>query len=257
MLAFLLFLSSLVPAFALLEPRQGIVDVQFPVSAYYQNYAAQGGNPRPSHGRLLLYLPANFDPARSFPVLVITSTTDGHRTSPKDAPMYRQTANAEGWVVLATDSSIAPRIDSTAWRLALLASGTDYLRHAWPAFRDSPVAFAGLSGGAKRSCWIGAMLSETRSIRIAGFFLAGINDDRMTAALQNYPATSQLLAAPVWISSGRNDPIAPPAYEREVQASFKHLGFRKVEFSQFYGGHEVDRADLRRALRWFRTIGNF
>jgi hypothetical protein len=42
-----------------------------------------------------------------------------------------------------------------------------------------------------------------------------------------------------------------------VQGSLVHLGFRNVRLSSFYGGHELDRSDLRDALRWFRAAGRF
>ncbi len=254
-----LFLSWVFPSGAGILPAgaQGTVDVRFPVSEYYQKYAAQDGNPVPATGRLLLLLPPHFDPARSWPILVVTSTNDYQRASPHDAPWYRATAQAEGWIVLATDATVRPHKDTTTWRLALLAAGLEVVHRDWPGSAKWPVAFAGISGGAKGSCWMGAMLAQTHSLNIRGFFLSGINDDRMREALKNYPPTPEFLQVPVWISSGTNDSIAPPRYERTVEASFLHDGFRHVRFSSFVGGHEVDRADVQRALRWFRELGGF
>ena len=80
----------------------GTLDFQFPLSNYFQEYAAQGGNPRPTTGRMLLFFPSGFDPARSWPILIVTSTTDLDRTSIMDAPAYRDPATKEGWIVLAT-----------------------------------------------------------------------------------------------------------------------------------------------------------
>ncbi|PYI78576.1 MAG: hypothetical protein DMF04_02840 [Verrucomicrobia bacterium] len=233
------------------------VDLRFPISKYYQEYAAQGGNPLPTTGRLLMMFPPGFDPARSWPMLIISSTTDLHHTSAGDAPWYRAAAMAEGWVVLATDATIRPREDSTAWRVAILAAGLELIHHDWPQSKNWPVVFAGMSGGAKRSGWMGAMLGRTSTLDIRGFFLAGINDDRLSAALQAYPPSPEFFRVPVWISSGNNDPIAKPHDEEAVRDSLIHTGFRNVKLSHFLGGHELDRADLRRALQWFRQIGNF
>src|SRR5437764_11122427 len=104
------------------HPVQGgaTLDFQFPINKFFQNYAAQGGNPRPTTGRALLMFPKGFDPARSWPILIVTSTSDRDRTSPMDAPWYRDAAMVEGWVVLATDATIRPRTDSVSWRLGLL-----------------------------------------------------------------------------------------------------------------------------------------
>ena len=104
---------------------------------------------------------------------------------------------------------------------------------------------------------MGAMLGRTSTLDIRGFFLAGINDDRLSAALQAYPPSPEFFRVPVWISSGNNDPIAKPHDEEAVRDSLIHTGFRNVKLSHFLGGHELDRADLRRALQWFRQIGNF
>lgn len=231
--------------------ENGTIDVQFPVPQYYQAYAAEGGNPRPATGRLLIFLPPNFDPHRNWPILIINSTTDGGRTSPMDAAWYRAPATAAGWLVLATDATSRPHTDTTAWRVGLLGAGLDVIHRDWPGSSRWPVVFAGLSGGAKRSEWLGAIFSRTRSLNIGGLFLAGINDDRMPEVLTNYPATPEFLRVPIWISSGSSDPIATPTKARDVEGSLVHLGFKNVQISQFYGGHELDRSDLRRALKWF------
>jgi hypothetical protein len=240
----------LVGAANLLSQPTDKLDLTFPVPAYNQEYAATGGNPRPLSGRLLMFFPSNFDPHRSWPLLVVTSTTDGERTSPMDAPAYRATANSEGWIVLATDATMRPRSDSTEWRAAVLSAALDLIHRDWPGSAQWPVVFAGFSGGAKRSEWMAAMLA--RSVNLAGIFLAGINDDRMPPALQNFHPPAQFFAVPIWISSGMHDPIATAVKTRDAEGSLIHLGFKNVHLSEFYGGHELDRADLRRALRWFR-----
>ena len=233
------------------------LDLTFPVPKYFQDYAVEGGNPRPETGRAVLMLPPGFDPARPWPILVITSTTDGRRTSPMDAPWYRAPALAEGWIVFASDATIRPREDSTVWRLALLGAALNLLHHEWPLSTKWPVAFAGLSGGAKRSGWIGAMLASTHTVNIRGFFLTGINDDRLSIACKTYPPSADFLKVPIWISSGSNDPIARPRDQEAVQASLEHTGFQRVHLSHFLGGHELDRSEVRRALKWFRELGKF
>ena len=101
----------------------GTLDLQFPISNYFQENAAQGGNPRPATGRALLMFPKGFDPGRSWPILIVTSTSDNDRASPMDAPRYQDAAMKEGWIVLATDATIRPRVDSVSWRLAILTAG--------------------------------------------------------------------------------------------------------------------------------------
>ena len=237
-------------------PASRTVDTWFALPQFNREYAAQGGNPQPTAGHLLIYLPDRFDEHGTWPLLIVSSTTDGGRTSIMDAPAYRG-VTADGWLVLATDANIRPRSDTISWRAAVLSGGLDVLHRDWPASRKWPVVFAGFSGGAKRSEWTSAMFAETRSLRIAGIFLAGINDDRMPQALEAFHPPANFKNVPIWISSGRNDGIAKPDAEREVEGSLIHLGFRNVRLSSFVGAHELGRSDLRDALRWFRSLGRF
>jgi hypothetical protein len=235
----------------------GTLDFQFPLSNYFQDYAAQGGNPRPTAGRALLMFPKNFDPARSWPILIVTSTTDFDRTSPMDAPFYRDAAIAEGWIVLATDATIRPRADSLQWRLSILTAALQTIRNDWPQSGQWPVAFAGFSGGAKRSGVLAATLASNRGFKICGLFLAGMNSDRLSATYKDYHPPSDFLRIPVWLSSGTADQIARPGAQEGVYYSIKRTGFQQVRLEKFSGGHEVDGSEVRRALHWFRDIGKF
>jgi hypothetical protein len=181
------------------------VEIRFPVAKYFQDIAAQGGNPRAEMGRAVLTFPPGFDPARRWPILIVTSTTDFHRTSPMDAEWYRPAADAEGWMILAADATIKPRQDSTPWRLAMLSAALEAVRKEWPQTAKWPVAFAGFSGGAKRSCVLGAMLGKSGSLNICGFFLAGINEDRLSPSYKTYQPGASFLSVPIWISGGMED----------------------------------------------------
>jgi hypothetical protein len=237
--------------------NSGTVDVRFPVPKYYKQYATQDGNPVPTTGRIFLLLPPNFDSRRVWPILIVTATKDPGHTAPSDAPWYRAAAAAEGWIVLATDATVRPRNDSVSWRLALLAAGLDVAHHDWPKSAQWPVAFAGISGGAKCAQWLGAILAQTHSLNIRGFFLSGINEDQMPEALKTNPAPPGFLRLPIWISSGINDRIATPLQEQQVKGSLVRTGFQNVRLSRFSGGHEVNRTDLQSALKWFREQGHF
>jgi pimeloyl-ACP methyl ester carboxylesterase len=258
--AFPIWLATSSNAASLLghEVRPGAtVDAEFPIGSYFQDYAATGGNPRPATGRAVLIFPNNFDPARAYPILIVTSTTDMGRTSPMDAPWYRQPAGAEGWIVLAPDATIKPRNDSSVWRLAILAAALEAIRHDWPRSAQWPVALAGLSGGAKRSCVLAAMLAKSGTIRLCGIFLAGMNDDRLTPAYNEYKPGAGFLNVPVWLSSGDADQIAPPRLQEKAFFSIKRTAFKHVRFEGFFGGHQINQSEVRRALQWFRELGRF
>ena len=233
------------------------LDYQFAVEPYFQEYASAGGNPRPDRGHALLMFPRGFTPTKPWPILVVTSTTDAHRTSPEDAWWYRQPANAEGWLVIATDATIHPTQDSTMWRMGLLGAALQSIRHEWPQSTQWPMAFGGLSGGAKRSGILAAMLAKSGTINLCGIFLAGDNDDRISPAFHDYSPPSSFLRVPIWLSNGLSDPIATPALTEHVRASLVSHGFTNVRVEPFDGRHELKAAELQRALRWFRQVGKF
>lgn len=233
------------------------VEIRFPVAKYFQDLAAQGGNPRVEIGRAVVTFPPGFDPARRWPILIVTSTSDFHRTSPMEAEFYRGPADTEGWMILASDATIKPLHDSTPWRLAMLGAALEALRTEWPQSAKWPVAFAGFSGGAKRSGLLGAMLAKTGSVNICGFFLSGINDDRLSSAYKTYQPGPDFLNVPIWISSGIDDKIATPSSQGAVQGSLQWTGFKRVRLERFVGGHRLKLSDVRLALRWFRELGGF
>jgi hypothetical protein len=235
----------------------GKIEIRFPVSKYFQDIASQAGNPRPDTGRAVLAFPAGFNPSRTWPILIVTSTSDFNRTSAMDADWYRKPATAEGWIVLGSDATISPRIDSTQWRLGLLGAALEAIRKDWPQSAKWPVAFAGFSGGSKRSGVLGTMLAKAGSVRVCGFFLSGINEDRLGEAYKTYQPGGGLLEVPVWLSSGSTDPVATPQAHNLVKASLERTGFKRVRLEQFDGGHQLKLSEVRRALQWFRQLGRF
>lgn len=235
----------------------GKIEIRFPVSKYFQDIAAQAGNPRPETGRAVLAFPAGFDPSRTWPILIVTSTSDFNRTSAMDADWYRPAATAEGWIVLGSDATISPRIDSTQWRLGLLGAALEAIRKEWPQTGRWPVAFAGFSGGSKRSGVLGAMLAKSGSVRVCGFFLSGINEDRLGEAYRTYQPGRGFLEVPVWLSSGSSDSVATPQAHNLVKASLERTGFKRVRLEQFGGGHQLKLSEVRKALQWFRQLGRF
>src|SRR5207244_11985235 len=80
------------------------VKANVPLSAVAKSYAGQGGNPVPPSAVAVLATPANFDPRKSWPVLVICSTSDFKRQNRDDlVQFYRRVGVAEGWGLLGAD----------------------------------------------------------------------------------------------------------------------------------------------------------
>jgi predicted esterase len=174
-----------------------------------------------------------------------------------DAEWYRPPADAEGWMILASDATIKARHDSTPWRLAMLGAALEAVRKDWPQSAKWPVAFAGFSGGAKRSCMLSALMGKSGLVSICGLYLSGINEDQLSPAYKAYQPGADFLNVPIWISGGMEDPIARPGLESIVQASLHRTGFKRVRLERFIGSHHLKRSETKLALRWFRELGGF
>src|SRR3989442_5916183 len=86
------------------------VQANVPLNAQAKSYAGQGGNPVPPSAVAVLATPANFDPRKSWPVLIICSTSDFKRQNRDDlVQFYRRVGLAEGWVLLAGGGRPPPR----------------------------------------------------------------------------------------------------------------------------------------------------
>ena len=228
------------------------VNIEFPLAREVQEIAARGGNPRVTSGRATLVFPAGFDPARPWPMLVVTSTSDFNRTSPMDVGFYRAAATAEGWVVVATDGPVRVTTDSAEWRLAMLLGALDALHREWPQSAKWPVAMAGYSGGSKRTGDLAPYLAKAGLIQLCGLFLTGINVDRLSESCRKYQPGAAFLETKIYLSSGVLDKMATPPQHQEVLASLRRAGFRHVRLESFPGEHDVSAAAVRDALRWFR-----
>ena len=228
------------------------INIEFPLAREIQEIAARGGNQRVTTGRATLVFPAGFDPAKPWPILIVTSTSDFDRTSPMDIGFYRAAATAEGWIVLASDGPVRVKPDSAEWRLAMLLGALDALHREWRQSAKWPVAMAGYSGGSKRTGDLAPYLVKAGLVRLVGLFLTGINVDRLSESYRKYQPGPAFLETKIYLSSGALDKIATPADHSQVLDSLRRTGFRQVRLEQFPGEHEVKSPAVAEALRWFR-----
>jgi hypothetical protein len=203
-------------------------------------------------------VPANFDPAKPWPVLVVSATTGnrGAVSSRRLMARFIAPALAAGWVVVAADPDqpVAQEQDTNALRYALIKAGITVLAMDWPGSEKWPVVFGGFSGGAKRSAWLAA-LSALDGRPAIGVFQGGCNEPAMADALENYrPERRPFVAVPVFLSSGDQDPIATPEQQRDVRIALADAGFRRVRLETYAGGHELNAAHVAAALQWFTEL---
>jgi surfactin synthase thioesterase subunit len=230
------------------------VRANVPLSAQEKSYAGQGGNPVPQSAVAVLATPANFDPKKSWPVLVPCSTSDFKRQNRDDlVQFYQRVGLAEGWVLLAGDGPQHARNDTAAWRLAMTLAAIDALHRSFAGSEKWPTACAGFSGGAKGAGSIAPVLARN-GCRITGLYLTGVNQDYLSPGYARAQPGADFLSTPIYVSAGHDDRIATVEQQYDVAGSIKRTGFNRVRIGTFRGGHEVNDAQTSIALRWFREL---
>src|SRR5437660_225719 len=230
------------------------VRANVPLSPQEKSYAAQGGNPVPANAAAVLATPSNFDPAKSWPVLVICSTSDFKRQNRDDmVQFYRRVALAEGWVLLAGDGPQHARNDNAAWRGAMTLAAVAALRHSFAGSEKWPIACAGFSGGGKGVGYVAPLLARN-GCRVIGIYMTGANEDHLSDGYARIQPGADFLNAAIYISAGRDDRIATVEQQYTVAGSIKRTGFHRMRIGTFHGGHEVNDAQTSIALGWFREL---
>jgi len=230
------------------------VRANVPLSSQEKSYAAQGGNPVPPYAVAVLATPANFDPAKSWPVLVICSTSDFKRQNRDDlVQFYQRVGLAEGWVLLAGDGPQHARSDTAAWRLAMTLAAIDALHRSFTGSQKWFMACAGFSGGAKGAGSIAPVLARN-GCRITGIYLTGVNQDYLSPGYARAQPGADFLKTPIYVSAGHDDRIATLEQQYDVAGSIKRTGFNRVRIGTFRGGHEVNDPQTSIALHWFREL---
>ena len=222
-----------------------------PISGQLRAYVAEAGNPVPDHAVAVLAVPANFDPQRSWPVLVALSTSDFQRKNRDDLrDFYMQAALQEGWLVIAGDGEGNPPRDTAGWRAGMTLAALDALHQSFPGSNKWPIAVAGFSGGAKRAGNLAPLLAVAGN-RVSGIFLTGVNEDRLSEGYRTFRPGSAFLRTRVYISAGQEDRVARIADQQKVARTIREAGFTNVRLVAMPHPHAVSRSAVREALRWF------
>jgi hypothetical protein len=224
------------------------------LSAQEKSLAGQGGNVVPPNAVAVLATPANFDPRKSWLVLIPCSTSDFKRQNRDDlVQFYRTVGLSEGCVLLAGDGPQHARNDNAAWRGAMTLAAVDALHRSFPGSDKWPVACAGFSGGGKGVGYVAPLLARN-GCRIAGIYMTGANEDHLSDGYARIQPGGSFLNTPIYISAGHDDRIATVEQQYAVAGSIKRTGFNRMRIGTFRGGHEVNDGQTSVALRWFREL---
>lgn len=223
-----------------------------PLSDLERSYVSEGGNTPPAQAVAVLAVPPGFDPAKSWPVIVVFSTSDfKHQNRDDLVNLYRPSGLEHGWVLIAGDGPEPARQDSSGWRAGMTLAALDALHRSFPGSDKWPIACAGYSGGAKRAGLLAPLLSLAGN-RVIGIFLTGLNEDMLSDGYRKYKPGANFLRTPIFLSTGASDKIAQPQQQNEVRISMRRTGFARIRHESFQYGHVVKRSHIAEALRWFR-----
>ena len=230
------------------------VQANVPLSAQEKSYAAQGGNPVPPYAVAVMATPANFNPTKSWPVLVTCSTSDFKRQNRNDlTDFYKRVGLSEGWVLLAGDGPKHAKNDNVAWRESMTLAAIDALHRSFPGAEKWPIACAGFSGGGKGVGYVAPFLAKN-GCRVIGVYMTGANEDHLSDGYATLRPGPNFLDTPIYVSAGHEDRIATLEQQYAVVGSIKRTGFKRIRIGTFRGGHEVNDAQTSIALHWFREL---
>jgi len=230
------------------------IQANVPLSAQEKSYAAQGGNPVPPSALAVLATPANFDPTKSWPVLIPCSTSDFKRQNRHDLiQFYQRVALSEGWVLLAGDGPQHAKNDNVAWRGSMTLAAIDALHRSFPGSEKWPMACAGFSGGGKGVGYVAPFLARY-GCHVVGIYITGANEDHLSDGYARCQPGADFLNTPIYFSAGHEDRIATVEQQYAVVGLIKRTGFNRIRIGIFRGDHEVNDAQTSIALRWFRSL---
>jgi len=252
-----LWLALLMPVLALAAPAptnlptpQKIIQLSVPVNGRAAVEASRAGSPGVATLKAVVALPQDFDPRRTWPVLLVTAPSGSSAVQSLSA--YTNVALSQGWVVVAVDGpKVSVDKDNNVFAWAMISSLLDQLRASWPQSKQWPFACAGFSGGAKRAAMTAAEMMRQRDV-VIGVFMGGCNEDRASLGYEISRPGQGFLSVPMFLSNGTRDSIAGPLYGARVKQSMEQTGFAKIRLETYDDQHRLSTNHVRIALDWFR-----
>jgi len=235
----------------------GMVEFLVEMPQTLREFAAGGRTSPVKNVRVAVVVPADFDPARVWPVMVISATSDPeYNSSCVLLGQYARAALATGWILLAADpqEKVGLAEDNLQLRFALAGTGLSGLEQLWPGAAKAPLAFGGYSGGAKHSGWLTAEFAAQGRLAI-GVFQGGINKETVALAGRRLNVLNEAYRRiPIYLQGGTKDEIATPEAHRAVAAALKRSGFVHVRLEFNEARHAIDARQLQHALAWFSEL---
>jgi hypothetical protein len=227
---------------------------EFPLEKQELRWLKSSGMTQYKSAEVSIAVPEDFDPDKTYPVLITCVTGDRSASNTKEMDKYWPQAIREGWVVVTGWAQPRPRFDKLLFRRAVTVAAMRALREQVPGSKDWPVAVGWFSGGSKNTAFIAAYL-QVEGYPVIGMFMAGCNQDHTGDALRKTsPDKEAYRRIPVFLSTGESDRVSTVAQSKAVGASIKKRGFLNVRFETYPGKHVLNREHVPVALNWFSSL---
>ena len=232
---------------------EGLTEFKVGLPTELRTMAGRGKLSPVTHADVIVAVPPGFRAEDAMPIVVVSATSGA--SSRELLRAYVKAASEAGWVLVAADAepAVAHADDQVVLRIALATAAIAGLRVQWPASAESPLAFAGFSGGAKHSGWLAASFAR-RGRTVIGVYLSGVNEETLSQGAAGFEIKDEKFKrVRVFVQAGMQDEIAGPDDARKVMASLESAGFSRTKIAWTGGGHQVEPESLRGALLWFAT----
>ena len=206
-----------------------------------------------------LWVPSDFDPSRTWNVLIVSATDNASSVNGMDG-FVKAAEATDGWIVMAADGTIRPDgktdevFECDTYRYAVMRAGLRALEDQWPAARKWPVAVGGFSGGAKRSGYMSVILMWD-GYSLIGMWMGGCNENTPGYAMMFNDPGESYLGVPIYLSVGDGDGIASVSDVQEVRNSMEACGFENIRMKTYGGAHTLYWPHVAEGLRWFSGRG--
>ncbi len=236
-----------------------INEVQAPLSEKVLKKYAKATK-KPSQVKMAIALPKGFDPKKPQRVMWVSAAINNEKERTRGnigaIRIFAKTAVNAGWVVIAADTDLgnpdfADDQRSGGGDFAVHTQAIEILAAAWPDFKNWQFACCGHSGGAKASFYRTCYLLAS-DLNVIGLYLSGCNEDwTERARKETHARKSKLRKIKVFISNGKKDKISTLDHAEALKKSVKSHRYGKIRMEFFDGGHQMNREEFTKALKWF------
>ncbi|MCF6312933.1 MAG: hypothetical protein L3J39_10830 [Verrucomicrobiales bacterium] len=197
--------------------------------------------------------PADFDPSKSYPIFV-TSTTTSATNAVAAKGNYARVGTPNGFIVIGAQSTTLD-IKKHTYHEARAATFNRLIKemvHIWPASKDWPLYFGGFSGGSKNCFFLAGYSMKELKRPPLGFFMIGSNYSLLDTVRKEYNLSkSDLKHVLYYVCNGTQDKIASPQDGQEVVEQLKKAGAKKIRSETYEDGHKFSKEQFDQALKWF------